>query len=119
MNILLTKSYTAEAAIPAFSIVKFGAADLGVVLAAAATDLSIGVTGELASDPGEICDVARSGLVQIKLAGTVARGGKITSNAAGLGVAAAAGNVVVAQAEKSGVAGDIIPAMLIPGTTST
>lgn len=119
MNELLIKPYNAEAAITARSIVKFGAADRGVVLAAAAADLSIGVTGELATDAGEMCDVTRSGLAQIKQAGTVARGAKITANAAGLGVAATAGNVVIAQAEVSGVAGDIIPAMLIPGTTST
>jgi hypothetical protein len=114
----LTKSYTAEATINPFRIVKFGAADYGVVHGAAAADLLIGVTTEVDAVSGERVDVIHEGIADLKLGGTVARGALITSDATGQGVAAApaagANNRVIGFALISGVSGDIIPVLVAP-----
>lgn len=120
MNPILTKSYKAEAAVIACRIVKFGAADGQVVLSAAATDAHVGISEQVAADIGEQVDVIKSGLAYLELGGDVTRGGPITSDAVGRGVAAApaaGANVrVVAFAEFSGVLGDIVPVLIAPHT---
>lgn len=111
----LTKGYTATAAIGARRIVKFGAADSTVVLGAAATDRCIGVSTDLAAAIGERCDVSMTGSIgEVILGGAVTRGASVTSDAAGAGVAAAATNFAIGQAESSGVAGDIIGVIINP-----
>lgn len=119
-NNKLTKSYTAEAAIAAYSIVRVGAADFGVLQASAVGDSIIGVTTEIASLTGEVCDVVHSGIAEVKLAGAVTRGLPVTCNAAGLGVVAApaagTNNRIIGYAQVSGVAGDVIPVLLSLGT---
>lgn len=117
-NTLLNKNYLAEAAIAPFRIVKMGAADGGVLLAAAATDALIGVCEAVGPASGERCDVVKVGLADVELGGTVVRGGPITADATGKGVAAApaagVNNRVIGFAEISGVAGDIIPVFISP-----
>jgi len=114
----LTKAYDAGAAITAHSIVKFGSSDYAVVLGAAATDLLIGVTTEIAAASGERVDVIHGGIADVKLGGTVARGEPVTSDDEGLGVkaapTAAAANRIVGYALISGDSGDIIPVLLAP-----
>jgi hypothetical protein len=85
----LTKSYLAEGAITANTIVKVGAADYGVLAAAAVGDKSIGVSTDVAAASGERCDVMHAGIADLKLGGTVARGDLLTSDASGFGVTAA------------------------------
>jgi len=118
-NNKLTKSYTAEGAIAAYSIVKVGAADFGALQAAAVGDAMIGVSTEIAAATGEMVDVVHAGMAEVKLAGTVARGAAVTSNAAGLGVAAApaagVNNRIIGFAQVSGVSGDVIPVILSLG----
>lgn len=117
-NTLLNKNYLAEAAIAPFRIVRMGAADGGVLQAAAATDALIGVSEAVGPASGERCDVVKVGLADVELGGAVVRGGPVTSDATGRGVAAApavgANNRVIGFAEVSGVAGDIIPVYLSP-----
>jgi hypothetical protein len=116
----LTKSYTAEGAINANSIVKVGANDWGALQGAAATDSLIGITTEVAAASGERVDVIHEGIADCKLGGTVARGALVTSDASGNGVAAAPGagtnNRIVGMAIVSGVSGDIIPVLLGVGS---
>ena len=119
MNSILEKTYVAEAAINANRIVKFGAADGGVIQAAAAADLMIGVASkDFASVIGERTDVMRFGIAQVKLGGAVTRGQPVTSDATGQGVVAAPGagvNVrIIGFAETSGVIGDIIDVQIAP-----
>lgn len=115
---VLTKSFTAGGAIPAYSWVKFGADDRTVVVATAATDLIIGCTTSLPADSGERVDVIAAGIAEVLLAGNVTRGALVTSNASGAGVAAspAAGvnNRVGGIAFASGVSGDIVPVLVVP-----
>ena len=119
MNPMLIKNYTAEAAIAAYRIVKPGAADGGVLQAAAATESLMGVTGSVAPASGERVDVIKSGIAQIELGGTVTRGGFLTADANGKAVAAApsagVNNRIIGFAEVSGVSGDIIDVLLAPG----
>jgi Uncharacterized conserved protein (DUF2190) len=115
----LTKSYTAEGAISANRFVKVGAADYGVLAAAAATDKIIGVSTEVDAAIGERADVVHDGIADLKLGGAVARGDLLTSDATGRGVVAApaagTNNRIGAMAIISGVADDIIPVKVIQG----
>ncbi len=119
-NQLLTKAFLAEAAIGAFRIVKFGSTDEYVVQGAAATDGVFGVVEHIAPALGERCDVTMVGIAEVKLGGTVARGGPVTSDATGQGVAAApaagANNRIIGFAQMSGVSGDVIPVQLAPSS---
>lgn len=118
-NNSLAKSYLAEGAISAFTIVKVGANDYGVLSAAAVSDKLIGVATEIDAASGERVDVIHEGIADVKIGGTVARGDLITTNASGQGVAAApaagTNNRVIGVALISGVSGDIIPVMLSLG----
>ncbi len=116
----LTKSYTAEGAISANRIVKVGAADWGVLQAAAVGDSSIGISTDIDAASGDRVDVVHQGIADLKLGGTVARGALVTSDASGQGVAAApaagTNNRIVGVALISGVSGDIIPVLVNPGS---
>ncbi len=118
-NTLLNKNYVAEAAIAAYRIVKFGAADGQVLQAAAAADAMIGVCESVGPAIGERCDIVKSGIADVEFAGVVARGGPVTADANGKGVAAAPGagaNVrIIGFAEVTTAAGDIAPVLLAPG----
>ena len=118
-NPTLTKNYTAEGAIAAHRIVKFGAADGGVAQAAARTDLVIGVNEALPVAAGERVDVIRAGIADVEFGGNVTRGQPVTADADGKAVVAApAAGVnahIVGFAEVSAVAGDIAPVTLARG----
>lgn len=118
LNPVLTKNFLAGGTIPAYSLVKFGADDNTVVVAAAATDAIIGVTTSLPAASGERVDVILCGVAEVILAGTVTRGGLLTSNASGAAVAAAPGagtnNRVAGIALQSGVTGDVASVLVVP-----
>lgn len=120
-NPLLVKQYFAEAAIAANRIVKFGTTDDVVIQGAAATDSLIGVVEGVAPAIGERCDVVLAGIAEVVLGGNVTRGGLVTSNATGQGVAAApaagTNNGVIGRALMTGVSGDIIKVLVNPGST--
>jgi len=117
----LIKNYTAEAAIGAYRIVKFGAADGGVLVAAAAGDKVIGINDRLAAAvAGDRIDVIRSGIAEVEYGAAVAAGDLLMSDASGRAIVAAAAagtNVrVIGMAEVAGVLGDIGSCMVEPGT---
>lgn len=112
-------NYRAEAAIAAYRIIKFGAADGGIVTASAATDLLIGGNGRPSADAaGDRLDVVRDDFVEIQLGGTVTRGDRLTSDASGKAITAApavGANVsIIGFAEVSGVIDDVIWVKLAP-----
>lgn len=113
----IIKSYSAEGTILPCRMVKPGAADYGVVVAAAVSDKIIGVTMPLVSVvSGDTVEVMHDGIADLQLGGTVVRGDFLTSDANGQGLAAApvggTNNMVVGRALVSGVSGDIIPVLL-------
>ena len=118
-NPTLIKQGTAEAAIAAYRIVKFGANDGGYVQASAATDSLAGVCESVGPASGERLDVIKSGIADVEYGGVVTRGQPITADANGKAVAAApaaGSNVrIIGFAEVSAVAGDIAPAWIEPG----
>lgn len=114
-RMVLNTNGTAEAAIAAFTIVKPGATDGSWVPAAAATDLACGVAGELAVASGERVDVARVGVADVLYGAAVTRGQKLTADAQGRAIPAAAGNHVIGTAEVTGVAGDVGSLLIAPG----
>ena len=115
----LIKSYKAGAAVGANLLVKFDSVDLTVIKAAAATDLIIGASMEIAADAaGDRIDVAMSGIANVIAGGTITRGAKVTADSAGKAVAAApsaGANAHVAGVCLYGAAsGDLTPILLAP-----
>lgn len=113
----LIKSLRAGAAIAAARIVKFGADDLHIVQAAAATDALIGVTPLGATEAEQVCDFATEGLCPVEYGGTVTRGAFLTADSQGRAIAAtAAGQRVIGMAMVAGVSGDLGSVKIAPGT---
>lgn len=120
-NILLSKSFQAAAAIAAYTLVKHATADDQVQAAAAATDLVIGATQDVAPALGERVDVAITGITYITAGAAITRGARLMSDASGrvITAAAAAGsnvNTIGVALESATAAGDVIRVNLIPGT---
>lgn len=117
-NQILMKNYTSSGAIAAYRIVKMGANDGEVAQAAAATDLLMGVTGEIGSASGERVDIHKMGIARIEFGGNVTRGNLLTSDASGKAVVAApaagANARIIGFAEVSGVSGDIADVLIAP-----
>ena len=105
------KSYVAEVAIPAYSVVKPGTSG-GVVPATAGTDLVMGATDNLDIAVGQTTDVAVMGESFVKLGGTVAIMDPLTSDANGKAIKSAPGagvnNRIIGYALQAGVSGDVI-----------
>jgi hypothetical protein len=97
----------ADGALSAFLFVKLGS-DADHVTNVGAGGLALGINMNASSAAEDVLEVAYSEAGKLKLAGTVAAGGQIASDAAGKGVAATTGDYVNAQALEAGVAGDII-----------
>lgn len=117
----LIKNYTAEAAIAAYRLVKFGAADGGVLIAAAAGDKIVGVNDRLAAAAaGDRIDIIRSGIAEVEYGGAVAAGDLLISDASGRAIAATAvagtNTRTIGIAEVAGVVGDIGSVLLVPGS---
>lgn len=115
----LIKNYTEEAVVSPYRIVKFGAADGAVLMAAAATDLAIGVSGRVtAAVIGGRTDIIRSGIAEVEYGGAITRGQELTADAVGRAVAAApaagVNNRIIGIAEVSGVLGDIGSCHVLP-----
>lgn len=114
-----SRNYTADAAVPARRIVKFGSADHHVVVASAATDLLIGVSELGCTAADDRLDIIKDDIALIEYGGTITRGQPLTSDAVGRAVVAAPGagsNVrIIGFAEVSGVIGDIGEVFIAPG----
>lgn len=120
MNVLLTKSKDAGAAIAGYRFVKpSGSNDNEVIQAAAATDSICGISDALGADSGGRCDVHFSGQPELELGGSVSAGDLLTSDADGKGVEAASGKRYGAMALVDGVDGDIIPVQSCYGVMNT
>lgn len=119
-NHILNKNYTAGAAIAAYRIVKWGAADGEILQAAAATDALVGVNDRFAAAvAGDRLDITRTGLAEVEYGGNVTRGDLLTADAQGRAItaapAAAAFANIIGIAEVSGVSGDIGSVLIAPG----
>ncbi|MBF0309469.1 MAG: DUF2190 family protein [Magnetococcales bacterium] len=118
-NPTLVKSMQAGGAIAVGRICCFGASDGVVVQATAATDALIGVCHSLSAETGGRVDVMLAGVAEVALGGSVTRGGPVTSDANGKGVAASPGNAlnvrIIGFALESGVADEMISLLLQPG----
>ena len=111
-------NYRAAAAIAAYQLVKYGAADGEVIPAAGPTDLIIGGPGNIGASVGDRIDIVLDDFVEVRLGGTVTRGERLTSDADGLAVAAAPATgvnaYIIGYATVSGVLNDIIWMRIAP-----
>ena len=113
-NPILTKTFTAGAAIAKNTIVMFSADDT-VVVATAVTDLVIGISLEAAAAVGDRIDICLLGIAEVKAAGAISRGDYVVSTAAGEAVA---GTGTTAKQQAIGIAmvgvadDDIFPCLI-------
>lgn len=115
----IEKSVKCTAAIAtAFLIAKVGADDDTFSQATASTEDLVGVFQHTTVAANEEIRVMLSGISRVKLGGTVARGGLVTSDANGKAVAIGAvggtNYATIGRALASGVVDDIIPVLLSP-----
>lgn len=114
---VLTKAFTAGAAIGANKIVKFSA-DGTVIESTAATDISIGVAPDYDVASGDTVPVQLGGIALCKAGGTVGIGALVVSGAAGVAVAAAAAsgvnNRIIGRALQAAVSGDVFAVLVMP-----
>lgn len=110
-NPVLIKNGVASGAVPARSIVKYGASDHLVAAAAAATDKLLGVSTDIAAADGERCDYITAGMADVVYGGNVTRGDLLTADSSGRAVTAApaagVNNRIIGVAQVSGVVGDV------------
>lgn len=116
----LTKSLTATTAIPARTLVKYGAADGTGVPAVDGAAFIAGVSSNIDTAIGERCSVFKTGnIADVIYGGNVARGDPLTADASGRAIKAVpstGANVFIAgYAEVSGVANDIGSIEIAPG----
>lgn len=115
-----TRAYRAAAIIAGMRFVAFAAPALSqdIEVASGETDPILGVSDRMGAPEGGMCDVHRSGLVSIELAGPVSAGDPLTAAVDGRAVLAEAapGETIRVGgfADQPGVAGDIIDAWLAP-----
>lgn len=112
----LTKSLTATTAIPAYTLVKYGATDGTGVPATDATAFIFGVSSEIDTAVGERCSTHGIGnIADVRYGGAVTRGDKLTADAQGRAIATTTtGANCVGFAEVSGVVGDIGSVVVTP-----
>lgn len=113
------KTFTAEAAIAAFTIVKPGTSDGNMLAAAAVSDKLYGVSDPIGqSTVGGRVEVIIEGEADVLYGGTVTRGDLVTSDASGRAVTAAPGagtnNRIIGVAKISGVVGDVGTILVAP-----
>ena len=119
-NVQLFKSYTAGAALAAYTLVKFSAAET-VVAAAAVSDSIVGVSHDIAAAIGEHVDMVHDGIAFVVAGAAVAQGELLTSDASGRVVTAApaagTNNRTIGIAIEAATAlGDVIRVLLSPGS---
>ena len=113
------KSVTSSAAITAFTIGKFTTDDNTMGPAAGSSDQLIGIFQHDAASGAEVRVALPGDISWCKLGtGGITRGGFVTSDASGLGVApgstAGTNYTVIGLAMASGVAGDLVPVLILP-----
>lgn len=116
---LLQKGYTATTAIPAHTLMKFGAADGTVIPAVDGAAFLVGVQAQLDCDVNDRASASMVGNIEdVIYGGNVARGDPLTSDANGRAIKAvpAAGvNVFcIGFAEVAGVVNDIGTVIISP-----
>lgn len=116
-NPVLVKNFTAESAVAAYRIVKFGSTEGKVVQAAAAADSMLGAATLVSANANERIDVILSGVADVEYGGAIAAGDYLTSNASGQAVkaapAAGTNNGIIGKAVIAGAAGDIGSVLLV------
>lgn len=112
----LLKTLKSAAALAAGVFVKMGADDEHCVVAAAATDVIIGVTTHAVAAAEEDITIQMDKVALITLSGTIARGLRVTSAAAGKAATGIATNAQGGITLKSGAINDLVPMLISLGT---
>lgn len=110
------KSYRAGSDAAPYTIAKITGA-LACALAGAATDKLIGTFDAMGAVSGEMADVHKAGISEVRIGGNVVAGDPLTSNADGHAIAVPAGSTarIIGHAEANGSSGDVIEYFAAPG----
>lgn len=119
-NPILFKNFTAGAAIAAFRLVRFSAAET-VIQAAAVSEFIIGATQDVAPANGERAEILMAGIAYVEAGAAFALGALLTTDGVGRAVVAApaagTNNRIAGFALDAAVAaGDVVRVMLAPGS---
>jgi len=122
VNPVLTKSFLASAAIPAFLIAK-ASGDKTVAAATGPEDPLIGALGNLPVAEGGMADIVLVGISEVRLGGTVSFGDPLTADAEAKAVKAEPEEDtvkrIIGYAQADGEDGDVIPYLAAPGVLAT
>jgi hypothetical protein len=112
----LQKTFYAGAAVAANRIVIPGADNTKVIVGAAATDKSVGVSDNVGAALGETLDVILDGIALVKAGGSIAMGDLVTSDSTGQGVATTtATHRYIGVAMEDAASGDLFGVRIAPG----
>lgn len=104
----LYRSYIAIAAVLAYRMVNFGAADNTVAPAVDGSKFIPGVTQIVgANEAGQQVDICRDGMPEVEYGAAVSKGDRLTADAEGRAVPADPGEWFLGYAEVDGSEGDI------------
>lgn len=109
---LLTRSYKTAADVAGYLVVAATTTDKVVTVAAANTDLLLGVADAMGAKSGELLDIAHVGIGEVLLGGTVKLGDPLTADSAAKAIKALPANStqvrIIGFALQDGLSGDII-----------
>ena len=113
-----TRTMISGAALTQFTFVVGPASDGQIDPVGTAGARASGVVLQSAAAAGEAVTVAYDGRVTVLAAGTIARGGAVSSNNAGRAIAATTGHVILGYAEEAAVTGQVITVTLARAETA-
>ena len=115
MDYLLTKNFTAGAAVAKRRIVKFGDTDTAVIPATGPGDALIGIAAELDVAADARIDVHLAGIAEVEAGGAITRGARVTAGADGKAAEAEAATVFQVATAGAAANTDIVVAGIKPG----
>ena len=112
----LIKTFTAPAAVTAYTLVTFAAGNNAVEIANAVADPIIGISTSIGSQDNGRCDIVMGGVSEARIGGTVTKGDVLTTDASGRAILATAGtDRVLGIAMADAVVGDIADVLIAQG----
>jgi hypothetical protein len=113
------KTYIAPTAVDGMRVVKAGAANGQVAVAANASAPLLGITERIGTRDNDRVDVILSGIALAVAGGNISRGAAVTAGTGGAVVASTTdGDWIIGFADEDAASGDHVPVRIAPGSLS-